>query len=148
VLQRRVHADDLRVRLGVEQAGEPIDTVTADAAAVPSRRTRAGLDEVDSDRQVERLQPLLLQVVAEPLDPRFVLDRGEPVRCAARPLGGVLSAAAVDAVEVLGLGVVRLEVGVADRPGRRQAAVVTNLAEVLRPQAEQRRTVELGVAPT
>ena len=63
----------------------------------------------------------------------------------AGPFGGVLAVVAVDEVQVLGLGVVRLEVVVADRPGRRQAAVVPDLAEVLGPQAEQRRAVELRV---
>jgi hypothetical protein len=93
------------------------------------------------------VQALLFQVVAELLDPRFVLDRPERVRHAAQPLGGILTVAAVDPVEVLGLGVVRLEVGIADGPRGGQAAVVANLAEVLRPQAEQRGPVELGVSP-
>ena len=47
---------------------------------------------------------------------------------------------------MLGLGVVRLEVLVADRPRGRDAVVVPQLAEVLWPQPEQRGAVELGVA--
>src|SRR5512143_3046904 len=47
---------------------------------------------------------------------------------------------------MFGLGVVGLELVVRDRPGRRHAAVVPELAEVLAPEPEQRRAVELGVA--
>ena len=53
---------------------------------------------------------------------------------------------AVHPVEVLGLGVVGLEVGVVDRPGRRDPVVVLQLAEVLGTQPEQSRAVELRVA--
>ena len=59
---------------------------------------------------------------------------------------GILAALAVHVVQPLGLGVVRLELVVGDRPGRRDAAVMAQLAEVLAPQPEQRRAVELGVA--
>ena len=53
---------------------------------------------------------------------------------------------AVHQVQVLGLGVVRLEILIADRPRGRDAAVMADLAEVLRPQAEQGRAVELRVS--
>ena len=59
---------------------------------------------------------------------------------------GSSPACAVDEVELLGLGVVGLEVGVGDRPRRRDAAVVADLAEVALAQAEQDRAVDLGVA--
>ena len=132
--------------LPLTSAREPVDPVAPDADAVVGRPALRVLGEVDADRQVERVQSLLLQVVAELLDPRLVLHRPEPVRSARRPLGRVLPVPAVHQVEVLGLGVVRLQVGVVDRPGRRDPAVVAQLAEVLRPQPEQRRAVELGVA--
>ena len=74
--------------------------------------------ELHADRQVERVQALLLQVVAELLDPRLVLHRRIAVRRAGRTLGRVLAVPAVHQVEMLGLGVVRLEVLVVDRPGR------------------------------
>jgi hypothetical protein len=51
----------------------------------------------------------------------------------------------VHLIEVLGLGVVRLQVLVRDRPGGRDAAVVSDLAEVLLAEADQRGAVELGV---
>jgi hypothetical protein len=52
----------------------------------------------------------------------------------------------VDQVEPLGLRVVGLEIGVGDRPGGRDTAVVANLAEVPLPEAEEDRAVELRVA--
>ena len=61
--------------LAFEQAGEPVDPVTADAPAGVGRATPLVLGEVDADRQVERVQALLLQVVAQLLDPWLVLHR-------------------------------------------------------------------------
>jgi len=49
----------------------------------------------------------------------------------------------VHLIELLGLCVVRLELVVGDRPGRRRAVVVDQLAEVLLAQAVERRAVEL-----
>ena len=53
---------------------------------------------------------------------------------------------AVHVVELLGLGVVWLEIVVAERPGGRDPAVMPDLAEILPAQPEQRRAVHLGVA--
>ena len=89
--------------LAFDQAGEPVDPVAADADAVPGRLAVLVLGEVDADRQVERMQSLLLQVVAQLLDPRLVLHRPEAVRGAGRSLGRVLAVLAVHQVEVLGL---------------------------------------------
>ena len=63
---------------------------------------------------------------------RLVLHRRMRVLRAGRALGRVLTVPAAHPVEVLGLGVVRLEVGVLDGPRRRQTAVVPDLPEVLR----------------
>ena len=70
------------------------------------------------------MQALLLEVVAELLDPGLVGTGGWAYGALARTLARVLTVGPVDEVEVLGLGVVGLEVVVADRPGRRDAAVV------------------------
>ena len=144
--QDRIDADDLRVRLGVQQAREAVDPVAADARARPGREARLRLVEVDPDRQVEGVEPELLQVVAELLDAGLVGDRRVGVLRAGVALARVLAVLAVHQVEVLGLGVVGLEVVVGDGPGRGDAAVVAQLAEVLRSQPEQGRPVELGVA--
>ena len=84
------------------------------------------------------------EVVGQLLDARLVATGGEGVGRAGRRFGRVLSPGAVDLVELLGLGVVGLQLVVADRPGGRDAVVVLELAEVLGPQAVERRAVELG----
>ena len=80
------------------------------------------------------------------LDPRLVRDGGVGERARARRLGRVLAGLAVDEVEPLGLGVVGLEIGVGDRPGGGDAAVVLDLLEVALAKAEQDAAVDLGVA--
>jgi hypothetical protein len=146
VLQRRVDADHLSVRLALHQARKAVHPVAPDAHAAVCCVADGVLREVDPDGQVERVQPLLLQIVAQLLDPRLVLHWRERVLGAGPALGGVLAVPTVHQVELLGLRVVRLEVGVSDRPGRRYAVVVPQLTEVLGSQPEQRRAVELRVA--
>ena len=53
---------------------------------------------------------------------------------------------AVNVIEVLRLGVVRLEVLVAQRPRGRNAVGVSDATEVLLAQAQQGGAVDLGVA--
>src|SRR5271165_7521729 len=84
--------------------------------------------------------------VGELLDSRLMRDGGEGVGRAGGGFGGVLAAGAVDLVELLGLRVVGLHLLVGDRPRRRDAAVMAELAEVLRAKAVERRAVELGRA--
>ncbi len=61
-----------------------------------------------------------------------------------RPFRRVLARVAVDLVQPLRLAVPELEVVVADRPRRREAVHVVQLAEVLGPQPVERGAVELG----
>ncbi|BCJ40062.1 hypothetical protein GCM10010168_29200 [Actinoplanes ianthinogenes] len=143
--QRRIHAPHLGVGLRVDQAREAVHPVAADAGAVVGGPADRVLPQVHPDRQVERVPAELLQVVAELLDARLVLHRRVRVLPARRTLGRVLAVQPVHAVQVLGLAVPRFQVGVGDRPRRGDAAVVAQLAEVLRAQPEQRRAVELGV---
>ncbi len=89
------------------------------------------------------MQALGRKVVGQLLDPGLVGDRRERVLGACRGLGRILAAGAVDLVELLGLGVVGLELLVGDRPGRGDAVVVSKLAEVLRAEAVERGPVEL-----
>src|SRR5690349_18180280 len=49
-------------------------------------------------------------------------------------------------IQIFGLRVVGLEIVIADRPGRRESAVVAQFAEIFFAQAEQRGAVKLGVA--
>ena len=133
----------VRVGLAVGQAREAVEAVAAHAAPALG----VALVHVDADRQVERAVAGALEVVVELLDARLVRDGG--VRERARSAGGSVGSSPrlpVHEVELLGLGVVGLEVGVGDRPRRRDAAVVADLAEVALAQAEEDRAVELRVA--
>ncbi len=69
-------------------------------------------------RHVKRPESRAGEVLVQLLDARLMADRGILVGRAGRRLGRILAALTVDLVEMLGLGVVRLEVVVADRPGR------------------------------
>jgi hypothetical protein len=74
------------------------------------------------------------EVVRELLDPRLVGDRREGVGRAGRRLRRVLAAGAVHLIELLGSGVVPLELVVGDWPRGRDAVMVLQLAEVLLPE--------------
>ena len=143
--ERGIDADDLRVGLPAQQAREPVHPVAADARAGPSGDAVLVLRQPHPDRQVERVQVLLLEVVTELLNPRFVLHRRVPVVRAGVTRRRVLAMPPVHDVQMLGLGVVRLEIVVLDRPRRRDPAMVADLAEVLRTQPEQCCAVELRV---
>ena len=115
-----------------EQAREAVDPVAADAGA--------GVGRPAVRRPGSRFTPIGRWNGCSPCFSRSSLscwmrgsccDRRERVLRAGRPLGGVLAVPAVHQVQVLGLGVVRLQVLVPDRPGRRDPAVVAQLAEVL-----------------
>ena len=141
VRERRVDADHLGVGLGLDQARKAVAGVAPDAAA----RARVLLVEHEADRNRERPVSLADEAVEHRLDARLVADRRVAVGGARRRLGGIAAPQPVHVVEVLGLGVVGLEVLVADRPRGGDAAVVPHLAEVLLPHPEERRAVELGV---
>src|SRR5262245_51274199 len=82
----------------------------------------------------------------QPLDARLVRDSGPRVWAGGR-LGRVLAALAVHEVELLGLGVIRLEIVVRDRPPGRDPVVMTHLAEVPLAHPEEDGAVELRLAP-
>src|SRR6516164_9802867 len=65
---------------------------------------------------------------------------------ARRRFGRIHPMLAVDVILLLGLAVIGLEIGIADRPCGRDPAMVPDLAEILLAQAEQRGAVEFGVA--
>ena len=114
VLERGPDPEHLGVGLGLDEAREPVAGLAADAAAVG----QVVLEQADAARCVERVVAGPLQVVGELLDPRLVGQRRVRVLGAGVPLGRVLAVVAVYLVELLGAGVVRLEVVVRDRPGR------------------------------
>ena len=72
MLQSRVHAADLRVALGVEQAGKAVAGIAPDAL----RFARVVFVEHDAERDVEGLVPERQQIVVELLNARLVGDGG------------------------------------------------------------------------
>ena len=139
VLEGRPNAEHLGVGLRVHEAGEAVAGRTADAG----RERRVRLVEHDPARRVERVVAGCREVVGELLDPRLVRHGGMRIGRAGRRLGRVLAARAVHLVELLRERVVRLQLVVRDRPGRRDAVVVAKLPEVLLAQAVERGAVEL-----
>src|SRR5207248_2765508 len=116
--------------------------VAPDAGARP----RIRFVELDPKRRVERPEALRGEILAELLQPWLVADRRMRIRRAGRRLGRVFAALPVHVVELLGARVVRLQIVIGDRPRWRDAAVMTDFAEVLAAQPEQRSTVELRVS--
>jgi hypothetical protein len=117
VLERGTDAAHVRVGLAVGQAREAVEAVAAEAAA----RFRVGIVQVDADGRWNGWCPLR----SKSSDSCWIAERSR-----SPGFGRVLACFAVDDVEALRLGVVRLLVGVGDRPGERVAAVVLDLLEV------------------
>src|SRR5688572_24325030 len=100
----------------------------------------------DPQRDVKRLQTHPFEIVVEMLYALFVTYCRILVRRAGPRVGRVLAAIAVHLIEMFGLGVIRLQLVVADGPRGRDAAVMTNLAKVFLAEAKERRAVEFRVA--
>src|ERR1700682_1098401 len=90
--------------------------------------------------------PLRAQPHGEVGDVRLVLEGRVRERRAPPGLGRVLAGRTVDAVHPLGLAVVALELRIAERPGRRRALQVLDLAEVRLAKPRQACAVDLRVA--
>ena len=142
VFERRLHAHDMGVGLGLDQAGESVAGIAANAF----RFVRLLLVEHDAERNVKGLDSEPGEIVTEALNARLMADRRMGIRGAGPRVGRVVAALAVDVVEIFSLRVVGLQVAIADWPCRRDAAVVAQLAEIPIAQSEQRGAVELGVA--
>src|SRR5205807_7592287 len=117
MLERWLHADDLRVRLAVDETGEAVERAAAHAGA---RMTGLAILFVqqDAERDGEGMAPEPPQPVGELLDAGFVTDRRVTVRGGRGRLRRIRPAPPMHVVQVFGLRVVRLEVLVAERPRR------------------------------
>src|SRR5207245_4503460 len=131
-----------RVGLGIHQAGIPVAGAAPDAGTL----FPVLLIEPHADRQVERPVADPDQIVMQFLDARFMADGLVAVRRAGRRLRRVLASLSVHLIEVLRLGVIRLQLLVRDRPGRRDATVVLDLAEILLAEPQQHCPVDFGLA--
>src|SRR5271157_4752464 len=142
MFDRLIDAHNLRVGLRAHQTGKAVAGIAADTAAL----MRILLVEHDPDRYVEGLQSRTCEVVGQLLNARLMTDGGPGIGSVGRRFGRILSAVPMHLIEILGLGVVRLQIVVADRPGGRDTAVVAQFAEIFLAQPEQSSTVKLGVA--
>src|SRR6187551_3726493 len=113
-------------------------TAVAVGAAHTGAVGRVLLVEQDPAGGVEGVVAGGFELIGELLDPRLVRHGRVRVRRAGRRLRWILAPCSVHLVELLGLRVVGLQLVVRDRPGRRDAVVVTELAEVLRAQPVER----------
>src|SRR5262249_61106797 len=100
----------------------------------------------DAEGRRNRLVTPGPQPVVTPLVAGLGRDRGMRIGPACRRFSRIHPVLAVDVIEPLGLAVIGLEIGILDRPGGRDPAMVPDLAEILLAQAKQRGTVEFGVA--
>src|SRR2546422_5843303 len=142
MLEGGVDAEHLGVRLRIDETGMPVAGLAANAAA----GSGVPLVQHHAERDVKRLESKTGEIVAELLNPRLMTDRRMRVRSAGRRIRGIFLPAAVHLVELLGLRVIRLQVLVRDRPRGRETVPMLDLPEVLPTEAEERGTVELGVA--
>ena len=101
--QGRVDTDGLGVGLAVDQAGEAVHPVAADAGAGVGGLAVLVLVEQHAQGQMGGVQAQALQVVVELLDAGLVLDRRVGELAAAGPVGGILAGRAVHVVEALRL---------------------------------------------
>ncbi len=105
------------------------------------------LIEQDAERQWKRMEAFAHKRVVQHLNARLMADRRIGIWLARLRLRGIDAMLTVHAVELLGFTVIGLELVVSNRPGRRETAVMPDLAEVLLAQAKERRPIHLRVAP-
>ena len=83
---------------------------------------------------MERVQALLPEPYGESLDGRLMAEWRIGVRRGMFRLGWVLSECAVHLEELFGLGVARLKIVVAERPGVRNPVVMGHFFEIAAPE--------------
>src|SRR5215831_19557440 len=145
VPEHRLDADDLRIRLTVDQARITVESIATDAGAGVQRLAVLFVEQ-HAERQREWMMALSLQGIMEFLDARLVRDRRTGIRAACRRVSRVDPMLAMYLVELLGFAIVRFEILIGQRPSRGSPAVMFDLAEILPAQAKQRRAVHLGIA--
>src|ERR1041385_178883 len=89
--------------------------------------------EPNAQRHMKWLKPGALQIVVQMLNALFVTYGWIFIRSAGPGFCWILAAIAVYLIKVFGLRVIRFQLVVADGPGGRDAAVMTNLTKVFFP---------------
>src|ERR1700732_1469944 len=127
ITERWIDTDDLRIRLAVHQAGKAVERVATNAGA-RMQRFPVLFRQQNAQRQWKGVKTLAHERVMQLLDAWFVADRRIGIRLARRRVGRVDPVLAMHAVEMLGLGIVWLEIVVSERPGGRETPPVAYLA--------------------
>src|ERR1041384_7878890 len=81
-------------------------------------------------RNVKRLKSGAFQIVVQMLNALFVTHGWIFIRSTGPGLSRIFTSITVYLIKVFGFGVIRLQLVITDGPGRRDAAVMTNLAKV------------------
>src|SRR4051812_21105868 len=132
----------MRVCLAVHEAREAVEMGATHAGAL----LRIRLVEVHSDGQVEWSVASAREIVVQLLDPWLVAHGRVWIRPRRGRLRRGLAPRAVCQVETLGVVVIGGEILVGQRPGRRDPAVVMDLAKVALPEPEEDPAVELRLS--
>ena len=130
MLQGGIHADHLSVCFAVDQAWQPIER-GASYAGTGVQGLSLRFVKQNAERQRERVKAKPPEIVEQLLNARLVAHRRITIGRAGRTLSRIDPALPVDMIKVLSLGVVGLKILIAQRPGGRDAAVVSDFIEVL-----------------
>ena len=136
------HGHDFRVGFGVHQARKAVAGLAADAGAV----RHVLLVQHHGAGSREGVVARRRQIVGQLLDARLVGNRRARIGSAGGRLGRIPAAQPVHVIHLLGPRVIRLQLVVGDRPRRRDAVVMAQLAEILLAQPIERRAEHLGRA--
>lgn len=98
---------------------------------------------LDAERQRKRVQAGALEIGGEFGNARFVRHGRICVRRARGRLGRIYAVLSAHRVEMFRARIVRFEVFIANRPRRRNAAVMHHFAEIAFPESQQRRAIKL-----
>ena len=130
MLQGGIHADHLRICLAVDQAWKSIERGTS-YAGTGVQGPSFGFVKQDAERQRERVMAKPPEVVEQLLNAWLVAHRWITIGRAGETLCRIDPALPVDMVKVFSLGVIGFKVLIAQRPGRRDTAVMADFTEVL-----------------
>ena len=144
-MQRRIHANDLRIGLAIGQTGIAVEGVAADTGRMREREPIL-LIQQDAHGEMEGRVTFTFETVEELLNARFVRQGRIRIPLARGRLGGILPAQSMHVIELLGGLIIRLKRVVLERPRRRDAVRMPDLIEVLLAQPQQHRPIHLAVA--
>ena len=125
-----VHANHLRICLAVDQTWKSIERGTA-YASTRVQGLAVFFFEQYAEREWERMMTPQFHIVEELLNAWRVAHRRVGIRSARRAFRWVNSVFSVNVIQIFRLGVIRLELLIAERPCGRDAAIVADFSKIL-----------------